>query len=451
MSKKLCMLLAVVVMCGLISPAFAAVENVKVGGDMGFKMIYRADFDFQSDDVVKLNPHFMYMGTRVYVSADLTDNVSTMVRIINERDAGNDYLREISGSLLIDLGYVKVADIMVPGLTLTLGRQEIQIGEGLVVGSRYRALDYLGADIGTAAVDYGLQKAFDAVRVDYAVQAVPVTLTGFKAKILESYGLGVVTLPFIGTVNLGDVDLWGASLLWKPESVSLEPYLASLNAYHNDITVMTGGVRGTWDPAALEGLSLKGEFAKQFGDINPAGLAMKAAGWAGYIGGKYVFPVNMKPSIGAVYSYFSGWDGIGSDIKSWIPVFPANIADRVGKIAYPALFAAGEGNVVGVPSGLTQLGSGLQSIKACFGLEPMEKLDMGLDVFFLRTNEAAAAGTSKTLGTEIDLGLKYAYTEDLSLGFDLGYLMRGGYIKDNLAPTDTKNAWQAIASVNVAF
>ncbi|MCM8756923.1 MAG: hypothetical protein NC823_00385, partial [Candidatus Omnitrophica bacterium] len=265
MKKVMLTILAVAVMVGLSLPALAAVENVKVGGDLTFRMIYRNNFDFLTDDSIKLNPHFTYMGTRVYVKAELTDNVEAMVRLINERDFGNDYLREIEGSILLDLGYIKASDLMVPGLTLTVGRQEIQIGEGLVVGSRYRALDYLGADLYTAALDYGQQEAFDAVKVDYA-PAENMTLSAFKAKVIESYGLsGLYTIPIIGiTVSPGDVDLWGASLTWKPEGFSVEPYFASVNAYHNDMKLMTGGIRATWDVA---GFALKGEFAKQFGDV----------------------------------------------------------------------------------------------------------------------------------------------------------------------------------------
>jgi len=447
MKKVMLTLLAAAILVGLALPALAAVENVKVGGDVNFKMIYRNNFDFMTDDAVKLNPHYTYMGTRIYVKAELSGNVEAMVRLINERDFGNDYLREVEGSVLLDLGYVKVSDLLTKGLTLTVGRQEIQLGEGLVVGSRYRALDYLGADVGTAALDYGQQKAFDAVKVDFA-PAENLVLSAFKAKIIESYGLGTVTIPAIPpliptpvTLSMGDVDLWGASLNWKPEGLSVEPYFVSLNAYHNDTTLMTGGVRATWDVA---GFSLKGEFAKQFGEFGPA---TDFKGWAGYLGAGYTFDVAAKPAVSFATNYFSGDDGTSTDIKSWIPVFPANIASRVGKIAYPALFPAGEGTIISTTLGLQT--TGLWSTKLGLGLQPTEKLGLGLDFFYLRANEVAP-GISKTIGYEIDASAKYMITEDLSLCGDLGYFMRGGLIKDTLG-AGTKNAWQAIASIGLAF
>jgi len=440
---------------GLAASSFAAVENVKVGGDLTFRGFYRNGFDFNKDAGAgtKINPHFIYAGARVFVSADLTNNVSAMVRMISERDMGNDYVREITGSILLDLGYIKAADLFLPGLALTVGRQEIQFGEGLVIGSRYRAIDYPGADIGTAAVDYGQQKAFDAIRLDYAVKGAPITFSGFKAKILESYNVGTVTLPVIGTLDLEDVDVYGLNMMWKPDTFTVEPYIANAIMYHTATNIMTGGVRGTWAPAALKGLELKGEFAKQFGDLKGVlGTDSKPAGWAGYLGGGYTFPVAMKPSVGLTYNYFSGWDGTGNDVKSWIPLFPSDVASRVGKIAYPALFPAGEGMVINVQNpGLINAGAGLQSIKLGLGLQPTDKLGLGLDFFYLKTNEAGAASSSTNLGNEIDLSLKYMYTEDLWMGIDYGYFMKGDYIRDNTSLGETENAWQLIGSIGLSF
>ncbi len=178
MRSRIAKILVAVLIAGMTIPAFAAVQNIMVGGDMDVKGLYRKSFDFDGDSD---SFTFTYMGTRVWVKAELADNVTAMVRLINERDFGNDYLREITGSVILDIAYVKVADIMTAGLDLTVGRQEIQLGDGLVLGSRYRAIDYIGADIGTAALDYGQQKAFDAIRADYSFPMDDVTLTGVKA------------------------------------------------------------------------------------------------------------------------------------------------------------------------------------------------------------------------------------------------------------------------------
>ncbi len=435
MKKTLLSILAAAILVGLTLPALAAVENVKVGGDIGVKMIYRKDFDFIKDSVRKDQQHFIHSAIRVYVTAELSDNVSTMVRLINERDWNNN----IGGNTVyLDLGYIKASDLLTKGLTLTVGRQEILLGEGLVVGSAYNYSNYpLNFGRQNTSRDLGIQKAFDAVKLDYAVENVPVSITAFMAKINETYG---------GPANPGDVTLYGAALKWAPENFSLEPYFVSkVKAYNQPKDMlMTGGVRAEAKLPAVEGLSLKGEYARQFGDNGVANGSY--TGWAGYVGGSYAFPVEMKPTLSLTYSRYSG-PKAGSDTKEWVPVYPANIASRIGAIAYPAF-----SEVLGaVPE------SNAQVIKAGFGLQPLEKLGMSLNYFNLRKVEPAGIGVSKAVGNEIDLNLTYAHTEDLSFGLDIGYFLKGKAIKQyvdgqqNLTEADAANAWQAIASVNVAF
>jgi len=443
MIRKLAKLVVAIGVVAMAIPSFAAVENVKVGGDIDVKMIYRDSFDFNALGLDENT--FTYIGTRVYIAAELTDNVSAMIRLINERDFGNDYLREVEGSLVVDLAYVKLADLLTPGLDLIVGRQEIQLGEGLVVGSRYRAIDYLLADLGTAALDLGQQKAFDAVRVNYAIPATNISLTGFKAKIAETYGLaplGILTSLGSPIGEIGDVDLYGLGLTYDNGVFCIDPYFVYtiMADGTNDMDLMTGGVRAGYTP--MENLNLKLELAKQFGDTDFGNVDFE--GWAGLFGVSYTFNTSMQPTITAGYSYFSGQDATATDLEAWIPVFPANIASRVGKIAYPLLFPAGEGIV----NPLYGTGSGLQVINVGLGLKPTEKLTIGLDLFNLTADESGAA--SDDYGNEIDLSLTYAYTEDVSFGIDLGMLLTGDNIEDTLG-VNVDDPWQAIVSMKVVF
>jgi len=424
MKSKIWRVMAVIFAVALIAPAFSAVESVKVGGDITIKGVFRDGIIlFDTDNPAQ---DFIYSGVRVYVTADLTDNVQAMVRLINERDFGNDYLREVEGSLILDLGYIKVTDILTPGLTLTVGRQEIQFGKGLVVGSRYRALDYVGADIGTAAIDLGQQKAFDAIRADYEFATVPVNLTVFKAKIVETYGLGTLINGVLGNPlpGLNDIDLYGLCLAYKGDMFTVEPYFVDAKMAHEDLNLMTGGVRGTINP--MEALAIDLEFAKQFGDAAYIFPGADFKGWAGTLGLTYKFDANMQPVVNFGYCYFSGWDGTGTDIDAWVPVFPSNVASRVG----------------------TTGASGLQVFNLGIGIQPTEKIGVGLNWYNLKADETAGADDS--LGNEIDLSVSCAYTEDLSFGLDVGYLMAGDNIDDSLG-IDADNPWQVIGTMKVAF
>jgi len=462
MKSKIWKVMAIVFAVALIAPAFSAVESVKVGGDITIKGIFREGIvGFDTDNPAQ---DFIYSGVRVYVTADLTDNIQAMVRLINERDFGNDYLREVEGSLLLDLGYIKVTDILTPGLTLTVGRQEIQFGNGLVVGSRYRALDYVGADLGTVAIDLGQQKAFDAIRADYEFPTVPVNLTVFKAKIAEVYGMGGIATTlangYISFINsylssygitipsitgLNDIDLYGLSLAYKGDMFTVEPYFVDAKMAHEDLNLMTGGVRGTINP--MEAFAIDLEFAKQFGSADYiVGTDSDFKGWAGILGLTYKFDANMQPVVNFGYCYFSGWDGTGADIDAWVPVFPSNIASRVGSLAYLTLFSGGEGWEFGL------LPTGLQVFNLGIGIQPTEKIGVGLNWYYLKADETAA-GIDDSLGNEIDLSISYAYTEDLSFGLDIGYLMAGDNIDDTygLLGLSADNPWQVIGTMKVAF
>lgn len=449
MRKAIMCVLALGLIVGIAGSAMAAVENVKVGGDITIKGIYRSNFDLAkagSD-----GQHYIYSGTRVFVCADLSNKVSTMIRFINERDFGNDYLREVGGSVILDLAYVKLSDLMTPGLNLTLGRQEIQIGEGMVVGSRYRALDYAGADLGTVAVDLGMQKAFDAVKLDYTLASSPISFSLFRSKIVESYNStelsNTITIYNPNMFNipggvygfdlrLKDIDLTGLEMNWKTDRFTVNPYFVDLATdgvmgvtlttpgpvtnYDASANLMTVGVRGTWKP--IDPLNLKAEVAKQLGTLNVNGTESDFDGWGGYIGGDWTFAGAMKPVVKLGYSHFTGQD-TSADITSWVPVFPSNVASRIGKIAYATVFPAGEG--IGVAGN----GTGVGAINIGFGIQPTEKIGLSLDVFNLRFLESPVR---KAIGNEIDLGLNYAYSEDVSMGLDIGYFITGSNIKDTV-------------------
>ncbi|MCM8816364.1 MAG: alginate export family protein [Candidatus Omnitrophica bacterium] len=421
--KKLMTILAAIMLVGLVVPAFSAVENVKVGGDIVVKGIYRNNFDFTKKIGANGDGEsYLYTGARVYVSAELSDNVSALVRFINERDWS------FTGrSIDIDLAYVKVSDLVVPGLNLTVGRQEIQIGDGLVVGSLYNAAN---AAAGSRYYDYGLQKAFDAIKVDYAFTAAPVTVTAFKAKISELYNMPQ------------DSDLYGLDVPIKAENVAVNPYYVRYISQNGKATLDTAGIRATWNP--MEALALSGEYAKQFGSNKAAAGNPDYQGWALVLGASYKFDTNMAPVISAMYADFSGQKATSTDVKQWVPVFPSNIASRVGKIAYPALFSDGEGafDIGG--------GSGVRVLKLGLGLQPAEKIGLSLDWFNLTAKETPA-GVKDSVGNEIDLGMTYQYSEDLSFGLDLGYFITGKYIENTVGNTNDKNAWQAIATMRVAF
>jgi len=460
MKSKIWKVMAVIFAVALIAPAFSAVESVKVGGDVTMYGVLRPDFNFQKIDETSAN--FFQTSVRVYVTADLTDNVQAMVRLINERAWGtlseinwenipstqNNYTPLSGGTIDLDLAYIKVTDLLTPGLILTVGRQEIQFGEGLVVGSAYRAGMY---PISNIATDLGLQKAFDAIRADYEVATVPVVITTFGAKVNDNSISPTTNRPVM------DTNLYGLNVEYRPDLYSLDVYYVNANELHSDANLSTAGLRVSGNIPAVEGLSLKAEFAKQFGEDDSA-PSKDFKGWAGLFGAKYQFNTNMSPYVKVNYNFFKG-NSSASDYKGWVPVFPSDIASRVGKVAYPFLFSYGEGVINDTKGGFSALGannlvgSGVKVVNVGFGLQPVEKLSLALDWFWLKGDETGSFDDE--FGNEVDFSINYAYTEDLSFGLDVGYLAAGDFFSDlkkaHPDDYDDDNPWQVIASMKVAF
>jgi hypothetical protein len=398
-SKLLKILMAVFAVC-LIAPAFSAVENVKVGGDIAVYGVLRGNFTNE-------NLHFLQAPVRVYVSADLSENVSVMVRLLNEFNFGYTDLEYLNtNQILLDLAYIKVSDLLVPGLSLTVGRQEIQLGEGLVVGSKYRADKY---PVYIGAEDLGVLKAFDAIRIDYAPKALPMNLILFRAKIKESEN-------FTGDSE----NLYGADIGFKVADV------ANIDAYfvrQDSENINTYGARIVSGIPAAEGLSLKAEYAKQ---------SQASTGWALLAGAEYKMSTAMKPMVKVNYARYS---------EDWTLVYPSDIGSRIGPILYAYTGTKGVSN----SSRILGDDFGAQFINLGFGISPTEKLAISLDGYWGRTL-VPYNGTEKNIGYEVDLGIDWKYSEDLTFG-----LMGGMLFGNNAYSFGDKDPWQIIGCVKVAF
>ncbi|MCK4244187.1 MAG: alginate export family protein [Candidatus Omnitrophica bacterium] len=459
MSKKILMMFATVLLVGITVPAFAAVENVKVGGDISIYGVYRKNFDFTKDTVAKDSTRWLMTTTRVYVSSKLTENVEAVIRLINERDWA-DNTGATNDQIELDLAYIKLSDIFVPGLSATLGRQEIILGEGFIIG------DLDPDDSGLAAGDLSSALATDALRLDYEVATIPLTLTGFAAKINENFvtptiGIGVDMSSLPPTITVGndvyDQDLYGVNANYQVPiaEAEVEGYFVDLKNSNptknttNVLAVPTFGLRAAHNIATIPGLSWKGEFAMQWGKNNvvPAAVGTNEdnKGYAGYGGIEYAFQdIAWEPTLGFVYYHFSGDDdATDSTNNAWNPLFPDAAGDRIGAIV----------DATGLVNNWGQQ-SNMQVIKLSGSIQPTEKISLDL-TFFNDQLVKTAAGEKKELGNEIDLNLGYAYSEDVEFGLTFGYFARGSAIKnavdDASGAGSSADAIQLLGSVAVAF
>lgn len=445
--KTLTILCTLVLAVALIAPVYAEVQNVKVSGDISIYGAFRDEYGTTgsgsgrtingaaTSDGFPAGQSWDYYATitRLRIDADLTDNVSTLVRLINERDwdvpAG-----AAADQIDLDLASITLKEMLYSPLTLVLGRQDIRWGSGLVIGD-----GTTGATASTlTASDLSYRKAFDAIRalLDYD----PWTLDIIIAKVTES---GDSATPG------RDIDVYGvdASYKFAEYNAVFEAYYVAIHdsslaaaAAESSTDTSTLGARLTGEPTA--NLTGEIEFAYQFGDSQAASNIDQEA-WAFDIGAVYAFQTSYSPKLGLKYGLRTGQDTAAAataDNEAWNAV----LEDQVnGEIFDP--------------------NTNIQFVKLSGSLVPVEKLTAGIDYYIYWFAEdrafpsvgATAVSADDDAGSEVDITLKYAYTEDVTIGLVAAWFFPGDAYGGSTNVPGTiggdETATEILATVTVAF
>ena len=265
--------------------AYAETQSVKVSGDLTMRGILHDQYNYRGSidepNVTRTgvgssaDETWITSNTGIQIDADLTDNVATCIRLVNQRDWNVAATKSISSNttlasnglggytynasefqVAVDLAYVTLKDFIYSPLSLTIGRQDLWFGKGFIVGANQQ--DPTGAIL---ADEYTAINSFDSVKavLDYD----PWTITAIYSKIKEN-----------AIAANDDVDLYGANVGYKFDS-----YKAEAEGYwfskrdrsierwgpiksNNDVNTI--GLRGSLDP--LDVLTVYAEGAYQFGD-----------------------------------------------------------------------------------------------------------------------------------------------------------------------------------------
>jgi len=455
--KKL--LIAVLLVAVMAVPAFASVQNVKVSGDLTTKWAVRSEFNLGAignPGSTKQNMNDFISYTRVRIDADLTDNVSTTVRLLNERTWGN----ETSGTstadenIDVDLAYVQLREMLYSPLTVTIGRQELFYGNGFIIGGNGPNNQTVGALNVDGLKDLSMRRSLDAVKAVFNYD--PLTIDMFMAKVADTHrGFNIAD-------KNDDIDLYGFNANYKLSdkwNTVAEAYFFAKEDKSSDALATTEksdrvyvpGFRVSTNP--IKGLNLQGELAWQRG-VDYLATSTRSAtreAMGGQFIASYLLPfqktAKYEPVVAYAYTYASGdkdaTSGYGDKNKAWDPMF-----ERVssGKI-YNAIF-----NLTNVHVN-----------ELSFSMKPVQDLTTKLTWAMLtldkKLNDAtwtpidstmgtyAVKSDKRDLGNEVDLDLTYAYTEDVSIGMSAGWFMPGNVFSDN----NNKVATQLLTSMSVAF
>ncbi|MBN2121295.1 MAG: alginate export family protein [Candidatus Omnitrophica bacterium] len=521
-------LLAFILAVAVSGLATAAVNDIKVSGDIAVNAVSRdlslgnQELDTGIHNVRNRDrDNFITSQVRLRFDADLTENVSAVVQLINERLWGaedewdvNDVttiygdviLGSVDNDIDLDLAYFTMKEMLYEPLTLTIGRQLLRFGSGLIIGdpnatyvfadstagpggSMFNGLMIApGGDAYTAggglmylADDLSLRKAFDAVRatLDYSPLVIDLVYSKISEDLISSQD---------------DVDLMGANLAYQLDDTTLlegyfwskrqddSPYyeyiirntstlgiaLDPLGALDDNDNVYTIGLRA--ETAVTDQLSLFGEYAYQFGDIintvnmDPVLIALGADAhcdrdaFAVQLGGAYKFNDEGNSHVSLVYTYLSGDDDIENDKwEMWDPMFEDQNGGEIANLF---------------------INSGVQSVKLSGSTMPREDMTAILDFYWYRFTENMITDMwsvnqplfrpstariyyfrgpladnhywvnrdEKDLGWELDAKLLYDYTEDVQMGLVSAWFFPGDFFNEQ--NDETAYSLRAFAKVD---
>ncbi len=404
---------------------------------------------------------YVEQRTRLHTRAQMTDGVFAFIEVDSIDTWGEDFRSQnyLTGvdtrSNSIDdielfQAYIQCNDMWTDGLTLTIGRQAIDLGSGWLVGSDPGPNPFVGL-------------SFDAIRLQYEQDAYVLDL--FYAKLLEN----------MGSFNHDDVDFGGIYFTWEEifEGNSLDLYYFLLRDNRkNEVTDgdevqetmerMLGVDRSLTTYIHTIGARFYGEyqnfdyefeFAYQWGEGSAFGNLFIPVGgiygdddveWAlpaGHFEVGYTFAENKwTPRVYLGGCYYGAEDNRSISFGEWL------LGRRKGKASpsFNRLFTAyREDNFIDL-SGMTnfwQLNSGLT-------VNPVEKVELGFELCYMQAVDAfdrpisnipfITEKNSNDIGWQTLLSLTYQYSEDVSFSTGWSHFFVGdglveGIFLDNYA------------------
>ena len=457
-------------------PAYAETQNVKVSGSIDAYWFVRDNFDLRKKNDMSVVPTSTvsytgggatltnnrenvadyFMGiTQIEVAADLTDNVSTVINLVNQRDWNAHGFGEstLSSSPLntpneyditLDLAYVQMKEIFYSPLTLTIGRQDLLFGRGFIIG--WNPQDTQST---IAADEYTAVQSFDAVRATLDFN--PWTIDLVYSKIAEN------------ALNAeDDKDLYIANVNYKfaEYNAVAEGYYvgemdrATLSTHttasvgSNDTHIIGGRVQ--FDP--ISQITLGGEVAYAFGNYRAVATApdRDRSAWALDLFGEYRWDYTWKPMLGLEYVVLSGESDLSNttaEYGAWNDNYRGPTYGRIHEYL-ETYYGTAQSN--DQPSS-----QNLELINLYGTLKPLEDLQLSANFYYFWGNEdmhstltnPASSTLSKDIGYEIDTMITYSYTEDVSFNFIADWFVPGDLYS---SPNDA-TAGEYITSVKVTF
>jgi len=428
--RKSIAILMVVATIALAVPAFAELQNVLVGGAIRVRGDWWTTPNSDHALLVQArdnNLAFVEQRTRLNVRADFTDAVSAFIELDAYNQWGDsfrsNYLTGVDSRagandrVALYQGYIEANEMWGTGLYTRIGRQELKLGSGWLVGTNDKGALFTGL-------------SFDAVRMGY--KSDKFTVDGFMAKLADTSPIS----------EDGDVDMYGvyASFIGI-ENVALDAYwLFVRDAKLLDGTLVGGsldthtfGLRGA---GTFGGFDFEAEAAYQllnYDVLKPRLFDLlrtkseSSDAWAGNLELGYTFDASVSPRIFVGGVYFEGADhgngdfGFNRLFSNW--KYSQMLELDANGAALSDFFAACLG----------------------FSIMPVESLKLQVTGTYLgRLVQDCEIGADDDnvadLGIEVGASAKYMYTSDLSFEVGYAHLFAGDGLTNN-GSLSKDNSW----------
>ena len=476
----------------LVSPAYAAVENVKVSGDITVRGFARDKYTqgggletntYNSAVFAgKSRQSFFTSQVRVRVNADLSQHISGEVELMNQRvmDApasGAQGSALSSGTLLVgtapsgandqfnvlvNLANITIKELYYPELTVKIGRQNIQWGEGFVIGNSQLGnpdpANVLPAD------EFTQFTSFDAIRAMINKNAWHFDM--FAAKVQENNISAGDDENAMG-INIGRTfDSYKAEgEVYFIADRNANPVNVLGNVFARTEGIYAHGLRGSirpWDRLKLSGETVI-EYGRE-GGATPGNAAVftpngaikqQILAWAFDFRAEYDWKELVWPTtFGTEWVYYSGEGGSEkSKSNNYRPLFRGKFHSAIREFQGYFYFPN-----VGVTPGYEN--EHQLMFDALF--HPFNNKDLTLFTRWLLfwLDDIPVPGRGRFIGNEWDAKFMYDYTEDLKFSLIGALYWPGSYFKTNApAPnsfglssdTAPATAKELVAEVALAF
>lgn len=434
----------------------AAAATIDVGGEVRIKYENRQELSFDSDGGAA--EHGTHQRTRINVNAKVNDEISGFIQLQNIRTWGgeagaNSVANTTDNSTNTDVhqAYIQVNKVFGTPLSVRIGRQELAYGDHRLVGS----LDWADS-----------ARAFDAVKVMY--NAGDIALDVWSAKVDEmSWGNNTGSSNIVSTDPNADgtdtdLDFYGAWLTYKGiKDNVIDVYALVLRDGTPSSTIngiVYNGAGSTQEGAlslytlgarlkgAMGGLDYTVEINRQQGN-DTDDRDIESMGYAVNVG--YTIPVDMSPRIYAEYVFADGDDNSSDDdVETFNQLFPTGHAH----LGYMDL--VGFQNVEA-----WRFGASIKPTKALYIQADYWnfKLAEDKDAWYRASGGSVIAANSANseddIGGEVDLTIKYKYSDNLSLEGGYSIFFAGDIVDQHPSSSfadDDDMSW-AYAQVKLTF